>query len=185
MRNKDLLQYSDEQLVVAFQEENNPLTLEILYRRYADKVLRYCQKIVQDREEAEDISEDVFVQVFEKLGDLRNPVTFQAWLFRIAHNKSINAGLRKDRLHNLPEESLPDVSISPIEEEAESLETLIVRMNKVVDALPETMRNMLKEKYLYGDSIETLMLRYRLSESAVKMRLARARGKAKDLLSRA
>lgn len=185
MKTNHLLPLSDAELVLLFQHEDNRMALDVLYRRYAQKVSRYCQKIVQEEEEAKDIAEDVFVQVFEKLKDLRNPATFQAWLFRIAHNKSINACLRKDHIKTVPEENLQALSDAQEEEQPESLEALLVRMNNAIDALPIDMQLLLKEKYLNGDSIETLMLRYHLSESAVKMRLSRARGKAKALLSRA
>jgi RNA polymerase sigma-70 factor (ECF subfamily) len=180
-----LHQLSDEQLVTIYQRDNNSAVLEVIYRRYFQKVFFYCRKIVGDQEEALDVSGDVFVKVFEKLGSLRAPASFQAWLFRIARNRCINVSVKKKRVNYLSEEQFHMFSAAQEEEQQEEAETQIVRMSDAFNALPLSAQNLLKEKYFNGDSIETLMARYHLSESAVKMRLARARGKANAYLYRA
>lgn len=179
-------QLSDEQLVNRYQVEKDQAIFEELYHRYEHKVFAYCYKISGDREEALDLSSEVFIKVFEKLETLRQAVTFQAWLFRIARNKSINLSLKRQHQFYIPLEEAYDLA----EMEADALtceekEARIVKMNDILQALPQETQALLLAKYSDGDSIETLMQRYHLSESAVKMRLARARHKACELLATA
>lgn len=49
-----------------------------------------CHAFIHDRDEAEDIAQDVFIQVFESLGKFRFESKLSTWLYRIAVNRSIN-----------------------------------------------------------------------------------------------
>lgn len=176
----------DEQLVRLYQTERKDEIFEVLYRRYERQVWLYCYKIIGDKEEARDMTSEVFLKVFEKLSLLRDARTFPAWLFRIARNRSINHGIKKSRRPHLPisEGFCPGVHNCDIQE-FEETEANVAKMYRAFLALPETTQMLLRSKYFDGDSIERLMDRYQLSESAVKMRLARARSKANKLLTRA
>lgn len=176
----------DNHLVIKYQQEKEVAAFEALYERYADRVFQYCYRIIGQREDAQDIAIEVFERVFENIGKLKEAVTFQAWLFRIARNKSINACVKRqnkffisiDDMHELIDED------SDFEQQ-EQLNAKVVKMEAAVQALPAATKTLLMEKYYEKESIESLMQRYHLSESAVKMRLARARRKASGLFSRA
>jgi RNA polymerase sigma-70 factor (ECF subfamily) len=68
-----------------------------LYLRYFSKVYSYLRLIVKDAHEAEDATQQVFVQVFERIGSYeRRSQPFRAWLFAIARNCGLNS-LRRAR----------------------------------------------------------------------------------------
>jgi len=61
--------------------------LETLVRRCASPLLTYIDRMIGDRDRAEDLFQDVFLAVWEKRRTYRFPRTFRAWLFTIATNR--------------------------------------------------------------------------------------------------
>ena len=57
-----------------------------IYDSYARKVLNFVYRMVHSLEEAEDLTQETFVAVYQKLGTLQDSDKFEAWLFRIARN---------------------------------------------------------------------------------------------------
>jgi RNA polymerase sigma-70 factor (ECF subfamily) len=82
------LQETEEQLlkgclagIQAFQQ--------MLYKRYAPKMLTVCMRYANNREEAEDILQEGFIIVFEKMPQFRMEGSFEGWIRRIMVNKSL------------------------------------------------------------------------------------------------
>lgn len=179
-------QLSDNFLVIKYQEKKEVAAFEVLYQRYAEKVFYYCYKIIGNREDAQDIAMEVFEKVFENIATLKETVTFQAWLFRIARNRSINACLRQQNKYYIPIDDNYEMTYEGMDmEQQELMNAKVIKMEAAIEALPAETKALLIAKYYEKESIESLMQRYQLSESAVKMRLARARQKANDLFTRA
>ena len=57
-----------------------------IYEAYARKILNFVYRMVNSLEEAEDLTQDTFVAVYQKLGTLKDNRKFEPWLFRIARN---------------------------------------------------------------------------------------------------
>ena len=57
-----------------------------IYDGFARKVLNFIYRMVHSSEEAEDLTQETFVAVYQKLGTLKDSDKFEAWLFRIARN---------------------------------------------------------------------------------------------------
>ena len=68
----------------------------LLISRWEKRVYNYLLRIAGDREEALDLSQDVFLKAYQNLRKLDDPARFAPWLFRIAHNEAFSA-LRKRR----------------------------------------------------------------------------------------
>jgi len=62
---------------------------EILIR-YERQIYRVCYRFVENREDAMDLAQDVFVKVFEHLPTFRRESTLKTWLYRIAINHCLN-----------------------------------------------------------------------------------------------
>lgn len=73
---------------------------ENLYRslinKYKDQVLRTCYGFTQSQSDAEDIAQEVFIEIYESLESFRHESKFSTWIYRISVNKSLNF-LRKKR----------------------------------------------------------------------------------------
>ena len=74
----------------------------LLVSRWEKRVFNYLLRLVRNREDALDVSQDVFLKAFQNLGKLDDPAKFAGWLFRIAHNEAYSL-LRKQK----PEGELP------------------------------------------------------------------------------
>src|ERR1700757_1545903 len=56
---------------------------EMLYKQFASKMLGVCLRYAADRMEAEDILQNGFIKVFQKIGDFRGEGSFEGWVRRI------------------------------------------------------------------------------------------------------
>lgn len=170
------LALTDAQLVVKYQLNKDNSSLGELYSRHFKAIYYYCLRITENHDSAFDITQDVFVKVAEKIDKLGQPQTFIAWIFRIAHNQSIDycARQEKKRCYTIDDQfNLPDDSdqMEYLEEKEKRLDAVA----ELMDILSDDARLMLQLKYQEGYSIKDLQERFGLSESAVKMRLARAK----------
>jgi len=68
----------------------------VLVSRWERRVFNYLLRLVAHREDALDLSQDVFLKAYQNLRKLDDPAKFPAWLFRIAHNEAYSL-LRKNR----------------------------------------------------------------------------------------
>jgi RNA polymerase sigma-70 factor (ECF subfamily) len=75
----------------------------LLVSRWEKRIYNYLLKLVRNREDAMDLSQDVFLKAYQNLGKLDDPQRFAPWLFRIAHNEAYSL-LRKPRHEGEPEE---------------------------------------------------------------------------------
>lgn len=77
---------ADEELAAAAR--HSPDAFAVLYRRYVQRVYRYFYSRVNNTEEAEDLTAEVFISAYEGLDRFRPGGNFAAWLFGIARNKA-------------------------------------------------------------------------------------------------
>jgi RNA polymerase sigma-70 factor, ECF subfamily len=61
-----------------------------LYDRYADRVYAVVLKMTGNREEAVDLSQDIFIRIFEKIGEFRGESALGTWIYRIAVNTTLH-----------------------------------------------------------------------------------------------
>jgi len=78
-----------------------------LYEEYYDKVARYVYVHIGNKEEAEDIAGEVFLKALKSLKSYREQgVPMQGWLFRIAHNLTVDYLRRMDKRRTVPIDSV-------------------------------------------------------------------------------
>ncbi len=75
---------------VALAAAGDRRAFERLYRTHVNRVYSVCMRMVQDRGRAEELTQDVFVRVWEKLGLFRGESAFSTWLHRTAINVVLN-----------------------------------------------------------------------------------------------
>ena len=82
---------SDKELVEQIVNNDSQRAFETLVNRYQQKVINICMGFTTSTDEAKDISQEVFIEVYLSLRKFRQESAFSTWLYRIAVNKSINA----------------------------------------------------------------------------------------------
>ena len=70
--------------------QNKQEAFRQLIALYQDKIFRVCYGLLQNREDAEEIAQDVFVEVFRSIQKFKGDSSLSTWLYRIAVNKSLN-----------------------------------------------------------------------------------------------
>jgi len=63
---------------------------QILVEKYQEMVFRTCMGLLHNPDDADDIAQEVFVEVYESLGYFRHEAKLSTWIYRIAVNKSLN-----------------------------------------------------------------------------------------------
>jgi RNA polymerase sigma-70 factor, ECF subfamily len=81
------------QLVVA----GNRDAFRTLAEKYQGMVFRTCIGFVHDKEDAEDITQDVLVSVYQSLGKFKGKSAFSTWIYRVAINASLNFVRKKSK----------------------------------------------------------------------------------------
>ncbi|MEM6894290.1 MAG: RNA polymerase sigma factor [Bacteroidota bacterium] len=171
-------QLTDEELVARIVKNNNPLLFGKLYDRYAKMVYNKCYGFARSQDEAEDLTQDVFLQLFIKLKSFKGKSKFSTWLYSFTYNFCVNYVNRnkqrkisdrsvpvEDSEHKLTEE-VPDESL---------LELKAKKLEKALTLISAEDRSILLLKYQDGASIKELITLMEIGESAVKMRLKRAK----------
>ena len=118
-----------------------------IFDRYHQRLYRYCLAIVGDSQDAQDALQDTIVKVLKALPGEERRIQLKPWLYRIAHNESIELLRRRRETRQLDPE-LEAVG-SGLAEEAESRERLR-RLLSDLDELPERQRAVLVMRELAG-----------------------------------
>lgn len=87
---------SDEELIIRIKKGEKQ-AFKLLVERYHVRVINTCLGMLHIREDAEDVAQEVFMEVFRSLPKFRKESKFSTWLYRIAINKSLNF-LRKSKI---------------------------------------------------------------------------------------
>ncbi|MDX2153401.1 MAG: RNA polymerase sigma factor [Bryobacteraceae bacterium] len=150
----------------------------VLVSRWEKRVFNYLLKLVGDREDALDLTQEVFLKAYQNLRKLEDVSRFTAWLFRIAHNEAYSL-LRKVR----PDGELPEQSdvrgntphLLPAE--------LNLAVERALSALTADQREAVVLKVYQGLKFEEMADVLGCPVSTVKSRLYTALDNLKDVLA--
>ncbi|HEU4723996.1 MAG TPA: sigma-70 family RNA polymerase sigma factor [Candidatus Eisenbacteria bacterium] len=92
---------TDEEAVIEKAKRGDSRAFGVLVDRYQGVVFNLALRMVNDREEAKDIAQTVFVKVFQNLGSYDPSHRFFSWIYRIAVNESLNYRGRRRRHEEL------------------------------------------------------------------------------------
>lgn len=152
------------------------VSVATLFDQFADGVYTLGFRILRDRHLAEDVVQETFIKVMNSLQNYRGDGPIAAWLYRIGYREAIAAGRRRRESPIDPEEMLRqgDRPVTGVEETVLANE-LIRRLDTAIARLSEPLRATFTLRDIEGLSTAEVAQALDVSESAVKMRLARAR----------
>jgi RNA polymerase sigma-70 factor (ECF subfamily) len=152
-----------------------------LVERYWDRLYRWLYHLSHDRHTAEDLTQEAFLKALAGLASFRRGSSFQAWLFRIAHNSLANQG-RQRRKVRIP---LPEHLLSPEEgpdEQAMTREGL-QRLARAVGRLPADYRAAFLLRAEEGLSFGMIAEILGTTEETARWRVFKARQKLMETLA--
>jgi RNA polymerase sigma-70 factor (ECF subfamily) len=170
---------SDEEAIEAYLESQNSNYFDILYDRYSRKVFGKCYSLLKSEAKAEDAAQEIFVKVLLNLSKFTGRSKFSTWLYSITYNFCIDT-IRKNKKN--VGVLVDDMGIygEHVEEEiddSELLETNVFRLKEVLNIIPAGDKAILLMKYQDEFSIKEICGIIDKSESAVKMKIKRAKEK--------
>ena len=148
---------------------------EVLYRRYQDRLHRYCGSILRQPEDAEEALQSTMLAAFRDLsGAEERPLAVRPWLYRIAHNQCISMLRRRPATPAAP---LSGAEPSPAQGPAARLETAerLDLLRQDLLALPADQRGALVMRELGGLSHEQIAGALDESAAGVKQLIYQAR----------
>jgi RNA polymerase sigma-70 factor (ECF subfamily) len=149
-----------------------------LYNQYSKAMYNLAYRILNNREDAEDILQETFVECFRNIGSFRFESTFGAWLKKILVNKCINQ-LKKKKIDLILCDTLPACIY---EEEAEATYDT-GKIFKGIEMLPDGYRIVLTLYLLEGYDHSEISQILGISESTSKSQYSRAKEKLRKILS--
>ena len=174
------MEYLDDNHYIELVIHGETAAFATLVNRYKDLVFTIAMNITRNREDAEEVAQDAFVNAFRKLAGFRKESSFSTWLYRIAYNESISK-VRKNRIKSmdLEEEILEIIPEEDLEENIAGLDEneqkLVIAA--ILDKLPEIDRVLITLFYLENQPVSAISAVTGLGESNVKVRLHRVRKK--------
>ena len=75
-----------------------------LVRLYSNRVINTCYRFLLDKEDAEDVSQEVFIEVFQSIGSFRGDAKLSTWIYRIAVTRSLDEIKKRNRKKRLSSE---------------------------------------------------------------------------------
>lgn len=183
----------DVLLMLAFQQ-GDYASFESLMRKYYKRIFHFLCRMLGDRDAAEDVSQEVFLRVYQSAPKYRSNAKFQTWLYTIAKNLALNELRRQKRpMVSLDAEvssdggqmmrrQIADEKGQDPSERIRHLE-LVEAVKNAIEKLPENQR-MAVILYRYEQmSYEEIAKSLEISLSAVKSLLSRARESLRKQLS--
>lgn len=183
----------DERLIARIKDGDYD-AFETLVHKYESRIFHHCLKFLNNQDEAEDILQETFLQVYKSLDTFRGEAAFSTWLIKIATNNCLMK-IRKAKRVDI-------VSIDkPIEVDGSQLPREIVDWSKnpflqvsndeiravldqAIAGLPEDKRVILVLKDVEGFSNIEIGEMLDMTVAAVKSRLHRARLYVRDIVSK-
>ena len=181
MKTVDATKLSDEELVFKIVETNNTNLFAILYDRFSGVVYNKCYGFSKNKEEAQDLTHDVFIRLFIKLRTFKGNSKFSTWLYSFTYNFCVNyvqrnSHKKKEKVTVVTDQIKEEDSFDEVEDSA-LFELKSEKLAKAMNIIDPNNKMILLMKYQDDMPIKEIAVLLDLGESAIKMRIKRAKEK--------
>lgn len=186
--------WKEDEKLIARVKDGDYDAFETLVRKYESRIFHHCLKFLNNQDEAEDILQETFLQVYKSLDTFRGEAAFSTWLIKIATNNCLMRIRKKKKVDivsidkpievdgsQLPRE-IVDWSKNPFSQV--SNDEIRAVLDQAISGLPEDKRVILVLKDVEGFSNIEIGEMLGISVAAVKSRLHRARLYVRNIVSK-
>lgn len=163
---QDIKSQSFNEWLIIRAQQGERQALQELLARWSKRYLLYAINRLQDREAAQDVTQDCLISIGKNIGSLKDPGSFQKWSFKILERRCID-WLRKtirDRQLIQPSEEVPEVAVEDKISERLSVDQVLARLDHRVASV-------LRLFYLEGMNINEISDITELPPGTIKSRL--------------
>jgi RNA polymerase sigma-70 factor (ECF subfamily) len=157
-------------------QKGNIIAFKILFDKYGTRLYQFSLKYLRDKEDAEDLLNEVFMKIWENRHNLKTNTSFHSYLFTIAYNNIRQRFLKKSReekyIQIFAKENLVDSSDG---EDQVDYMLLAQKINKIIDLLPTRRKEIFELSYKSKLKNREIADKLSLSEQFVKNQLSIAR----------
>ena len=175
---------SDIELVNKFNKGSIE-AFEELYLRYEEKAFNLSMRLVRNKEDAEEVIQEVFVTVYRKLNTFEGKSQFSSWLFRVVTNASFMKLRKRKSQTAISIDDMPSHTKLQIWEESPYLRSnsgdeisrgeIRSKLEAAIEKLPEVYKSVFLLRDVDGMGNSDVAVALGISLAAVKSRLHRAR----------
>lgn len=175
----------DENLKILIRQcqENERSSQSEIYKLYSASLFSVCLRYTNNYEDAQDIFQDGFIMIFNKINQFRFEGSFEGWLRRIMVNCCIEKHRGKNHLYVINEEITPEDSTED-ELEVESEDYSYDEILEFVRSLPDRYQQVFNLYAIEGYSHQQISEMLQISVGTSKSNLSRAREKLKELIKK-
>ncbi len=170
---------------IAYQiKQGNELVFEKIFREYYARLCGYAMKYVLEKEEAEEIVQELFYNLWKKRSELVILHSVESYLFRAARNASLNF-LKHRKIRSQYDEiqkDLPQILDSSADRELELLE-LQVKIEEAIELLPKERKKIFKLSRFEGLKYKDIAVELNISIKTVEAQMGKALGFLRNYLS--
>ena len=173
--------YSEEELLKGCRK-NKRQYQEMLYRKYAKKMYGICLSYAGDRDLAQDMLQDSFIKIFDRIRDFKMEGSLEGWIRRVVTNTAIDHLRRQKRIQNYIADQPEAREDLPEPDALQKLQTQDV-LDQVAK-LPEGARIVFNLYALEGYTHKEIAQRLKITEGTSKSQFNRARKMLMSLLNK-
>lgn len=162
----------------------NISAFELLYERYHRRTYSLCLRMTNSQTEAEDLTQEVFIQLFRKIGSFRGDSAFSTWLHRLTVNQVLMYFRRRSVKNEKTSESgeMPEQTVSGTENPRKMPVLDRIAIKNAIVQLPPGYRNVFVLHDVEGYEHEEVARKLGISVGTSKSQLHKARLKLRGLL---
>ncbi len=172
----------DRQLLERFTARRDEAAFEALVRRHGPMVLDVCRRVLHNAHDAEDAFQATFLVLARKAGSIRKRESISGWLYRVGYHMALKARASAAARHKREAQVARPEGTDPLAE-LTGRELLAV-FDEQLQGLPECERVALVLCYLEGKTCDEAAREAGCSESTLKRRLERGKGRMRTRLAR-
>jgi RNA polymerase sigma-70 factor, ECF subfamily len=165
--------------VVRRVAEGDRRAFELLYNRHSGKAFKFLMRLTENRSMAEDLTHDVFLEVWKSAKNFEGRSSVSTWILSIARFKALDT---RRRQRTLTEQDLPGQT-EPTPEAVAMRTSTSGYMQSCLQRLSAEHREIIDLVYFHEKSVKEVSEMLEIPEATVKTRMFYARKKLKEMLS--
>jgi RNA polymerase sigma-70 factor (ECF subfamily) len=183
---------NQEALLIEWAKAGNISAFEELISLYEKKIYNFCYRMTNNREDAEDLAQEVFIKVYRNLDGFKGDSKFSTWIYRIAYNTCVDKHRRKKKIQFFSLDSGNDenvgtmqlVSGNPLPEDEVIQKERYKKIQACIASLKPKYKTVIILRDIQNYSYEEIAEILQLPLGTVKSHISRARAALSDALKR-
>ena len=138
----------DQEIIGLIKSGQLEKGFKLLVSEYHQKIYWQVRRLVLIHDDADDVTQNIFIKIYQNLGDFRNEAKLSSWIYRIAYNESINfIQKRAKEIHQSVEDYSVSVADHLLDDEYFDGDKAEIVLQKAIAILPEKQRVIFMMKY--------------------------------------